>query len=340
MTSRKRKIWRTDSLIPISLVLLATLESHAIYASSSVLLPFRSILFPSSTLHSSSTLNGTQSKLRQNFDPPLFIRGGISSDASDEEYKEYDSVGEGEADDEDGVQSSVNSKSSSIGGTLIHVLFSTSKAIARSFKAALSISSSDQSKDLSLVERIFHRLGRMWAAAFAPARKDRENGNLATETKDKKLKTPKRSESADFGDYLAEAYGVDDGRDRSESASPSPILGGSLNQALQIARSNARLLAVMIPSAGLKSRSKADMKAVESFLSAEVSTVAKKKARKSGETASFLLWGAKAGSSEAILAMKRLKIKVTDKKGEKRPILLVAYPAQVSATCHISLLKN
>jgi hypothetical protein len=71
-----------------------------------------------------------------------------------------------------------------------------------------------------------------------------------------------------------------------------------------------------------------DQLAIRSLLCANVSKMTEKKARKSAETpGSFVLWGAKAGSPEAVAAMKRLKAK--QPKGSTRPTLIVVYPAQV-----------
>lgn len=134
----------------------------------------------------------------------------------------------------------------------------------------------------------------------------------------------------DFGTYLSQVYGVEDGRD-AEEATTTTIMGGAFQGALQKARASARLLIVFIPSAGPKAKRKADLKAIESVLSSKVAKAAEKKARKKGETASFAIWGTDAKSTEATQAMKRLKVKATNAKGEKRPILLVLYPAQVSS---------
>jgi len=140
----------------------------------------------------------------------------------------------------------------------------------------------------------------------------------------------------DFGTYLAKNYYVEDRRTTSEAG--LPILGGSLQNALQTARQKARMLIVFIPSEKPKSESwfgggktkYNDQIAIKSILSGEVAKAANKKARKKVEAdlGSFVIWGCKSGSSEAISAIKRLKIKATSTTGEKRPILCVVYPAQ------------
>jgi hypothetical protein len=136
-------------------------------------------------------------------------------------------------------------------------------------------------------------------------------------------------ESSEFGEYLAKSYGVDATRNELEKF--MPVMGGSIGEALRVARSKARLLVVLIPAsrpAGISKGKTHDQEAIEGFLSAEVSKMAGKRAHKTGQTGSFVLWSAKAGSPEAVQAIKRLKAQQTNSKGQKRPTLLVAYPAQ------------
>jgi hypothetical protein len=147
--------------------------------------------------------------------------------------------------------------------------------------------------------------------------------------------------AADFGSYLAENYSVEDKRGTGDK-NDITILGGSLTDACKIAREQARMLVVFIPSEKPKSESwfggvgggkqtnANDQIAIESLLSSDVMKAANKKARKKGEAGlgSFAIWGSKTGSSEATSAIKRLKIKATSTTGEKRPILCVIYPAQ------------
>ena len=123
-------------------------------------------------------------------------------------------------------------------------------------------------------------------------------------------------------------------------------MGGSLQDALQTARQQARMLVLFIPSERPKGESWSffggkkkqesggnnDQIAIESLISAEVGKASNKKACKTGgeDFGSFTLWGCKAGSSEATSTIKRLKLKTTSTKGGKRPILCVVYPAAVS----------
>jgi hypothetical protein len=226
----------------------------------------------------------------------------------------------------------------------------TYKALQRAILAGFQgeddqeVDEDDQPPDV--VTKVLNTLKRMIKAAFARPQEESEDEDAAAvksvikASKKLKKKTVEESEDeeseelasssssppADFGTYLSKAYGVTDERDESGPT----ILGGTLSDALKVARSQARLLVVLIPSAQPK-KVKSDKEAIESVLSLEVAQAANKRARKNGEeTGSFLFWGAKTGSSEATAAIKRLKTKATSSKGEKRPVLSVVYPAQVS----------
>jgi len=149
----------------------------------------------------------------------------------------------------------------------------------------------------------------------------------------------------DFGSYLSTAYEVDDLRD-SGKAKGTMIMDGSLQDALQKAREQARMLLVFIPSekpkseqgglsffgGGKKGSTESEentLVAIKSLLSKEVAKASNRKARKkqTEDSGSFAIWASKAGSSEAAAAIKRLKVKETSAKGEKRPVLCVVYPA-------------
>jgi hypothetical protein len=131
--------------------------------------------------------------------------------------------------------------------------------------------------------------------------------------------------------YLSQAYGVAATREDLDLECVQPILTGTISDALGVARSQARLLVVLIPASKPGKAKAPDEEALKAFLSAEVATVAEKKARKknSDPSGSFVLWSAKAGSAEAVAALKRLKASQTNSKGQKRPVLLVAYPQQL-----------
>lgn len=153
---------------------------------------------------------------------------------------------------------------------------------------------------------------------------------------------------SNFGISLAKSYNVMATRNDLENDSTDiiPILGGSFYDALKYARSKARLLVILIPAASPNNKYKADYDAITSFLSMEVATVAEGKAIKSKKNTksstndaaqqvgipqqkSFILWSAKAGSTEALTAIKRMNgIQTKNPKTNKeRPILAVMYPA-------------
>jgi hypothetical protein len=169
-----------------------------------------------------------------------------------------------------------------------------------------------------------------------------------SEGKDPDVTTTEASISIpDFGSFLAEAYHVDDQRNAKHNVL---FMGGTFRDALETANQQARMLIVYIPAErpngrrGLFGGGKKgsddlakDKMVIENLLSTKVAKAANKKARKNGEdTGSFIIWGAKAGSSEASNVMKRLKVTHTSNKGEKRPILCVVYPANlVSGFGHV-----
>ena len=173
-----------------------------------------------------------------------------------------------------------------------------------------------------------------------------EDGEEETTTESEPTEAEEASDSpaTDFGSYLSEGYGVDDERNSGKGEGVT-ILGGSLADALQTARQEARMLLAFIPAdkpegerGGFFGRKKgspesdeADKVAIESLLSPEVSKAANRKSRKMGDgSGSFAIWGAKAGSPEAAAAIKQLKVKETSTKGDARPVMCVVYPPSVS----------
>jgi hypothetical protein len=281
----------------------------------------------------------------------LSVRGG-----SDEEEDEEESTGI--------EASSVLNKVADFSKKTLIVLgkatISTAKAFQRAIKAGLQGDEEaveDVEESDGVATKIVKTLKRMIKAAFAFPTKgeEEEQSKRVSESDDDDEEDDEETEGSDsseerssttkarsdFGTFLSKSYGVADQRDDSGP----PVLGGTLGDALQTARSQARLLVVFIPMARPASKNKGtkDQLAIRSILSSEVADAANKRARKSGEdTSSFFFWGAKAGSSEATSATKRLKAKATSSKGEKRPILTVVYPAQVSnTTCyHLTFLYS
>ena len=199
------------------------------------------------------------------------------------------------------------------------------RAILAAFESTEVESNNDQN---SSVTKLFRMLRRMWRAAIEiPAGDDTQEEEFVSKPPKKKSKSVLQTDDSgpisDFGQYLSKNYGV------SRNHGSSPILGGTIGDALRDARSKARLLLVFIPASNASNRKKmtSDQMAIESLLSQDVTQAANKPAKKKTTTGSFLLWGAKASSPEAVIAIKRLKVR--QPKGEKRPILVVAYPAQV-----------
>lgn len=231
--------------------------------------------------------------------------------------------------DDDGEESAVGG--SVLTGVLVAVgkaTLATVSALQRAIFAAFESEEVQEEENISAVSKIVRIITRMWNAAM-----DVPDGESSWEEvhASKRSKNEPRSSSAkvdsgavtDFGGYLSNSYGV------SREEASSQILGGTIGDALRDARSKARLLLVFIPGSTPSNRGKktSDQSAIHSLLSQEVTQAANKPARKKATTGSYLLWGAKASSPEAVTAMKRLKVK--QPKGEKRPTLVVAYPAQV-----------
>jgi len=233
----------------------------------------------------------------------------------------------------------------------------TSRVILAAFEGDEGRESAADEDEVSsgVASKMFRVIRRMWKAAWSPSSSSSSSVKKRKMANDGGIDMDKDSEEADeesdfdadalastkkrpdFGTFLTKSYGVEATRyDLGDDSAVQPILGGSISDALREARSRARLLVVLIPSSkpGKKKRGggdkhASDEEAVKGFLSAEVATMAERKARTKGETGSYMLWGAKAGSAEAVAALKRLKATQTNSKGKKRPVLLVAYPAQV-----------
>ena len=254
--------------------------------------------------------------------PSTTIALGLRA-GSDDEYDSEDVA----TDDEEGDSSLAGSNAGDGGlvGTIIESAFKSFNAILRATMAAFDFS--EVENDASIIDHIMHAVKRMWNAALNPSEgkskpiqnEDDIDGHV-TNTKAVKI------QNIDFGSYLGTAYGVEAGRENLDDV--EPILTGSFHDALKEARKQARLLVALVPAHSPKKKDKNDREAVESFLSENVATVARKKAKKGADTGSFVLWSAKALSSEAALAIKRLKVQTTNNKGKKRPTLLVVYPNQ------------
>lgn len=266
----------------------------------------------------------------------LKVRGGSDVDESDDggEESEETAMSEGGDDsDASSLMSTVNSITKQFVVVLGKAMIAGTKASARAVKAAFQGDDEveDEQEPPTFITKAVRTVKRMWVAAWDTSgdSQDESSGELAGTV----LKKSKRKESqeettsiSDFGSYLHEAYGVD--VDRGED--PTIVMGGTIGDALREAKSKARLLVVYIPSARPgKKKQTPDHEAIVSLLSPEVSEVAERRARKKQDSGSFVLWSAKASSPEAVTAIKRLKAKQSSSKGDKRPVLVVAYPAQV-----------
>lgn len=283
----------------------------------------------------------------------LSVRGGSEEEEQDDDEQDEDD------EEEDGLALADQIIDISKRGMVLagKVALETYKALQRAIQAGFQGDDDDEKVDgddeepHTVVTKVLNTLKRMIKAALARPQEESEDEAAAVKSAikvakklEKKTTTVKeqsqdeeKEESAsrssspaaptDFGTYLSKAYGVPDERDENGPA----ILGGTLSDALKVARSQARLLVVLLPSGKPKKvKGGSDKEAIASVLSLKVAQAANKRARKNGEeSGSFLFWGAKAGSSEATAAIKRLKTKATSSKGEKRPVLSVVYPAQV-----------
>jgi hypothetical protein len=301
---------------------------------------------------------GSSSSLAERYSKILAVRGGSDEEESGGNSEDEEEDVEENADDKDEKPSGIDvsdvidkvgfitKKALDLVGK---VAMSTAKAFQRAIKAGLEgdeDAAEDDEEPVPVVKKVFHALQRMIKAAFTFSTGDEDETVASTSESDDyeeeeeaddsgepvKSSASKTSQS-DFGAFLSKSFGVTDERDESGPA----VLGGTLSNALQEARSQARMLVIYLPSGRPQQKKKGgkDQLAIESLLSSEVADAANKRARKSGEeTGSFVFWGAKAGSSEATSAAKRLKAKATSSKGEKRPILMVVYPAVVSWTVY------
>ena len=303
--------------------------------------PERKVALPSTLSHSEATTGGLtrSSFLKACGRSVLVVRGG-----SDDEDEEITGV------DPSSVVNILHSISKKALSLLGKVTVSTAKAFQRAIQAGLEGEEEveEDSGPDGVSTRILKLIKRMMKAAFIIETEDKETViNLSKvrrveESEDEEQETKVSTENenseqafattalrSDFGTFLSKSYGIPDQRDESGPA----VVGGTLGDALGLARSQARLLVVFTPMSrpGKRNQGTKDELAIASILSSEVAMIANKRARKSGEeTGSFLFWGAKAGSSEATSAIKRLKAKTTSSKGDKRPVLLVIYPGQVS----------
>jgi len=135
----------------------------------------------------------------------------------------------------------------------------------------------------------------------------------------------KEAEELDLGLYLRKTYKVcSSASTLSTTNAASPLIrGGSLVEALTAARNEAKLLLIYIPAK--KTNNDIDSACVAALTSPEVADVAE-----NFKNGSYLIWAARADSTETNRAIKRLNIVTAaakSYKGGRRPILLVSYPS-------------
>ncbi|GFH48597.1 hypothetical protein CTEN210_05073 [Chaetoceros tenuissimus] len=201
------------------------------------------------------------------------------------------------------LSSKLESSKESSEFSLVSLVFSPILAISRALGAGIDAMWDEEPSNP--VSRMFHVFSSMIKASF-----------------DKHYESDKSSRSKDnFEEFLCKAYGIE--LDDEETVN---IHAGSLTDAMQSARSEARLLVVFIPSSKPR-KAASDALAIESIVSSEVNKVAEHQARKKEDGGSFAFWSTKYDSNEASVAMKRLKVKKTSTKA---PVLMVVYP-QLSA---------
>lgn len=313
----------------------------------------------------STFLSSPRAALPQQWHPfqeILRIRGGNDEEDEengDSEGEDYDEeAGDAEDEELDGSSTSAaerveeDSTSVSLLNLSKRVVILTGQLTFRLVKATsrvfVAIFQSDDTGEehgddvegATVAGKLLLTVQRMWRALWNEPEEKTSRSSATTESKSSAKATANKNEKtevvrvapttlADFGSYLSQTYSVEATRTKLDKV--PPVLSGSLSEALAMARSQARLLVVFIPSSKPdgKHDTSADEDAIKGFLSLEVATVAERKARKKEETGSYVLWSAKPGSSEAVATSKRLKAATTNSKGQKRPVLLVAYPQLV-----------
>jgi hypothetical protein len=205
------------------------------------------------------------------------------------------------------------------------------KAAVRAFSVAFSPGSGDEG--FTILGKITQSLSQFWKSLVS-------SSAVVENCDDGDVSSTNNNDRRDFANYLATAYKVKATRNDHDAASDETeypaIEGGSIQDALQQARSQSRLLLVLIPSNRPDRQTAADKIAIESFLSVEVAKMAEKPAHKSIPTTSFLLWSARAKSPEAVVAAKRLNLE----PNPKRPVLLVATSKKASSTASCQVLSQ
>jgi len=275
--------------------------------------------------------------------------GGSSSDSShDTETTDDDEEDETFFKVETTEAASNNPILSALGRMTLQVIFGVKRAISAGIDA-IAEGFEEEDEYVSLIEKVANVLTSMFLAAFRPPVQESDDGRgsgvsvVGAETMESSVSVRKRKgdlTKGEFGTYLSKSYNVplptEYDNDDEDVETPSTIVhGGTLTDALHLARSQGRLLVAFLPATKpIKKRAAAskatkiyDQVSIDSLLSHEVAAVAERNARKREEGASFVLWGAKYGSSEANVAMKKFKVNKKKSNGNS-PVLLVAYPSR------------
>lgn len=209
-----------------------------------------------------------------------------------------------------------------------------------------------KSEEALSVSKLINVFNSMVQAIFMDPNDDNDAINSNDDDKNLEeqsgINTKSSSITSDFGDYLIKTYNIElpplpaehdeenevNGEKDMKQSSIS-IQGGSFTKAMEYARSQGRLLVIFIPhSTHPKSGgSQHDQTAITSILSPEVSYIAERKARKKGPSSggSFCVWSTRADSPEAIMAIKRLKLKNSGGGSKKKcPTLVAVYPKRTA----------
>ena len=191
----------------------------------------------------------------------LSIRGGSDDelDVDDEDFDEENNIGD---DDDTSIEEATTSESETFIDVITRITkllqkaaILTTNAISRSIQAGLDVPpQEDGEMETTVLSKLIDTIQRMWKAAISPESGDDDSSISATD-KSNTSETTESSEqqqeagaetTVDFGHFLSKEYGIAD--ERPVEGIPV-MLGGSLADALRVARNKARLLVVFIPSA-------------------------------------------------------------------------------------------
>mmetsp|Transcript_9020 Transcript_9020/g.13973 ORF Transcript_9020/g.13973 Transcript_9020/m.13973 type:complete len:574 (+) Transcript_9020:90-1811(+) len=295
------------------------------------------------------------------------MRGGSiqeeddEDDDEDEEEEEEDDDEEEEDDDDDEKKDNVATidSSESDGEVMMELIIKRTLSLYKAMLSKLSsmlgadsAAASGENKEEFEIVSLFEQLIEK-AKTFLQQFLTMNDSPLQTSAIKKKARARSISSQANMRDILSTTYGVpplsssSSSSEHNETTTKSNIVnivGGSLSDALQLARSKARLLIVVIPAYVPETPSDPttnDAAVVGGLLSEEMNALMEQPAlKKNKEYGSFFVWSALPSSAEAEVATKRLSSALskqqqkskTKKKKTKSPLLLVCYPATKSGS--------